>query len=116
MWSGQLDGLINRCCLMTWISIPLAMALAFTAADVDAHTKGPRSQTQRDAFTRLHPCPITGKALGACPGYVVDHIKPLCAGGADRPDNMQWLTRAEAKAKDRVAIKNCRKRGPARPG
>jgi hypothetical protein len=33
-------------------------------------------------------------------GYVVDHIFPLCAGGADRPANMQWQAVAEAKVKD----------------
>jgi hypothetical protein len=33
---------------------------------------------------------------------VVDHITPLKRGGADAPENMQWQTRAEAKAKDRV--------------
>jgi len=31
---------------------------------------------------------------------VVDHVKPLCAGGADRPRNMQWQTLAESKKKD----------------
>jgi hypothetical protein len=24
------------------------------------------------------------------PGYVVDHVIPLCAGGPDTPANMQW--------------------------
>jgi hypothetical protein len=32
---------------------------------------------------------------------VIDHVKPLACGGADTPANMQWQTRAEAKAKDR---------------
>lgn len=40
-------------------------------------------------------------ALGTAPD-VVDHIKPLKRGGADRPWNMQWQTTAEAKAKDRL--------------
>jgi 5-methylcytosine-specific restriction endonuclease McrA len=39
-----------------------------------------------------------GKTAGACPGYVVDHIVPLKRGGADSPENMQWLTVAEARA------------------
>ena len=47
-----------------------------------------------------NPCPATGRTSGACPGYVVDHIKPLKRGGADRPWNMQWQTKAESKAKD----------------
>ncbi len=35
------------------------------------------------------------------PGYVVDHVVPLKRGGADAPSNMQWQTKAEAKAKDK---------------
>jgi len=50
----------------------------------------------------VHPCPSTGSTAGHCPGYVVDHIVPLKRGGADSPENMQWQTAAEAKAKDRV--------------
>jgi hypothetical protein len=33
---------------------------------------------------------------------VVNHIVPLKRGGADGPDNMQWQTAQEAKAKERV--------------
>jgi hypothetical protein len=39
----------------------------------------------------------------------VDHIVPLCAGGADRPRNMQWQTVAEAKAKDKEERAMCRR-------
>ena len=35
------------------------------------------------------------------PGYIIDHIVPLKRGGADTPANMQWQTKADAKAKDR---------------
>lgn len=52
-------------------------------------------------FQRLHPCPSTGKRTGACPGYVRDHVVPLCRGGSDSVSNMQWQTAAEAKAKDK---------------
>jgi len=51
---------------------------------------------------RTHPCPSTGKSHGACRSYVVDHVVPLKRGGPDRPDNMQWQTTAEGKAKDKV--------------
>jgi hypothetical protein len=36
------------------------------------------------------------------PGYVVDNIKPLAAGGTDTPSNMQWQTVEQAKVKDRT--------------
>lgn len=67
-----------------------------------------RSSTQRAAFVRANPCPATGQPRGKCPGWVVDHIVPLCAGGADHPDNMQWQTTADAKTKDRDERKQCR--------
>lgn len=67
-----------------------------------------RSSGARLAFQREHPCPATGKPRGSCPGYVIDHIKPLCAGGADAPSNMQWQTVEEAKAKDREEVRMCR--------
>jgi hypothetical protein len=34
-------------------------------------------------------------------GYVIDHIVPLKKGGCDCPSNMQWQTKADAKAKDK---------------
>jgi hypothetical protein len=33
---------------------------------------------------------------------VIDHKRALKHGGSDSPGNMQWQTREEAKAKDRV--------------
>jgi hypothetical protein len=68
----------------------------------DANGRIKRNPTARRAFQRQHPCPATGRITGACAGYVVDHVVPLKRGGADEPSNMQWLTVAEAKAKDRV--------------
>jgi hypothetical protein len=65
------------------------------------HGKHKRSKAARDAFMRSHPCPSNGKKSGACPGYVVDHIKPLKRGGEDAPSNMQWQTIEQGKAKDR---------------
>jgi len=42
----------------------------------------------------------TGYSYGR-KSYVVDHVQPLARGGADSPSNMQWQTRADAKAKDK---------------
>ena len=49
---------------------------------------------------------LTGYSSGRG-GYVVDHIIPLACGGPDTPENMQWQTIEEAKAKDRVEQKEC---------
>jgi hypothetical protein len=54
-------------------------------------TADERSSAQRASFVRMNPCPSTGRTKGSCPGYHVDHIKPLACGGADHPSNMQWL-------------------------
>lgn len=89
-----------------WMSLGAAIALVWSiglAADPP-----PRSQATRAAFQREHPCPATGASRGACPGYVVDHIIPLCAGGEDRPENMQWQIRADGLEKDRHEHRLCR--------
>jgi hypothetical protein len=71
------------------------------AVQRDSHGELERSEAAKDAFKRSHPCPSTGKSSGACPGYVIDHVKPLKLGGADSPSNMQWQTTADAEAKDK---------------
>lgn len=68
----------------------------------------PRSAQAKAEFKHMQPCPATGKPRGPCPGYVIDHVRPLCAGGADDPLNMQWQTIADAKAKDRLEVAECR--------
>jgi len=74
---------------------------------VDAKTF--RSSSVRAEFQRQQPCPETGATKGKCPGYVVDHVIPLCAGGPDSPANMQWQTVQDAKAKDKLEWEQCRK-------
>jgi hypothetical protein len=88
-------------------ALALALAALLTSAASYAANKD-RDPHQRAAFVKQHPCPATGKTRGACPGYVVDHIKPLCASGADHPRNMQWQTVADAKKKDRLERRQCR--------
>lgn len=76
----------------------------YATADVPRDSQGRirRSKAARSAFEYEHPCPSTGRAHGACPGYVVDHVVALKRGGPDEPSNMQWQTTQDAKAKDRV--------------
>ena len=62
----------------------------------DARGRIERSHVAVEEFERTHPCP------GNRSDYIVDHIVPLKRGGSDTPDNMQWQTKEEAKAKDAV--------------
>ena len=54
-----------------------------------------RSQAAKNDFKKQSGYP-NGRS-----GYVIDHIKPLKEGGCDCPENMQWQTIAEGKAKDK---------------
>ncbi len=89
-------------------AVLLAVSIAGCAAEPEAPAKGQRSRAVRQAFQQQQPCPATGKRSGACPGWVVDHIKPLACGGADAVENMQWQTVEDAKAKDRWERIGCR--------
>jgi hypothetical protein len=66
-----------------------------------------RSQAAVREFRQAVPCPVTGKARGKCPGWQVDHVIPLCAGGPDTPSNMQWLTVEVHKVKTRGDVRYC---------
>lgn len=68
-----------------------------------------RSEEQKKVFKAHNACPsLHSYTLGSCPGYVVDHIWPLCAGGCDNPENMQWQTVKQSRAKDRLERILCR--------
>lgn len=90
-----------------FIAFAAALCVASTAPAAGAIE---RSRTAVAEFKRQQPCPSTGRSRGPCPGWIVDHITPLCAGGVDRPENMQWQTVAEAKIKDRQERIQCRRR------
>jgi len=87
--------------LMTaFVAIPSAFAVSHKSTYAqgvkrDSHGHIARSESAKKQFEKQ-----TGYHNGR-PGYVVDHIVPLKRGGADAPYNMQWQTKAEAKAKDR---------------
>jgi len=65
-----------------------------------------RTQRARSEFQRVKPCPSTGKASGACPGYSIAYKKSLKSGGANTAGNMEWKPTQVAKtAKSSTAPK-----------
>lgn len=74
-------------------------------ASTSADAKIYRSHAAKLAF-----CKSTGFAGCHRPGYIVDHVNPLACGGPDAPSNMQWQTKADAKAKDKWERKGCQTR------
>jgi hypothetical protein len=77
-------------------------ALNLICASADARSKSAKHQ-----FQKVNPCPSSGAHAGRCPGYVIDHMIPLCAGGADHHSNMQWQTVYEARLKDQEEARQC---------
>ncbi len=69
---------------------------------------GQRSAAEIRAFKAENPCPSTGLRYGSCPGWQIDHVESLCAGGADRRENFQWLTIQEHRWKTRTDVRVCR--------
>jgi hypothetical protein len=74
-----------------------------TKASVPRDAKGriARSESAKRDFMKTSGYP-NGRL-----GYVVDHIRPLACEGSDSPSNMQWQTKAAAKAKDHVERRGC---------
>lgn len=58
-----------------------------------------RSSSVLAAYRRLHPCPVTGRSTGPCPGWAINHVIPLEKGGCDAVINLQWIP---------VQVKSCR--------
>ena len=80
----------------------LSVACAARTIPRDSHGRIKRSHAARVEFMRQHPCPSSGLDHGRCPGWIVDHVKPLECGGPDTPENMQWQTVCDAHIKDRT--------------
>jgi hypothetical protein len=91
--------------MKAWAVLCLAIACCL-APPTDA--KQHRSRAAVAHFKAEHPCPANGAHRGPCPGYIVDHVRPLCVGGPDTPANMAWQTAADARRKDVLERRECR--------
>ena len=85
----------------------MLLAVALSALPFASEAGQHRSTAVKREFKASNPCPANGKRSGKCPGYVIDHVRPLACGGVDGPNNMQWQTTAEGKAKDKWERKWC---------
>lgn len=68
----------------------------------------PRSPAVKAEFRKANPCPATGRVRGACPGWQIDHMHPICLGGVDHPANLNWIMVEDHKRKTRQDLKACR--------
>lgn len=87
----------------------ILLAALMVALPLVATARIERSAAEVLAFKRHNPCPVTGLARGACPGWAVDHVRPLCLGGPDTRENMQWITNEDHRFKTMVDVRECRK-------
>jgi hypothetical protein len=76
----------------------LALLVAGSATGVDVTV---RSYKARTDFVKLQACPATALNKLPCPGFYIDHKRPLDCGGADTPANMQWLNEAAWRSKSK---------------
>jgi len=95
-------------------ALTACLGAAFLMLAMPAEAAPQPSRAAMAEFKRMNPCPATGEAKGACPGYVVAHVQPLCADGEDAVGNMQWQTMAESRVHGRWARQYCQfRRGTA---
>ncbi len=65
--------------------------------------------SQRAAFRQANPCPSNGETSGACPGFVIDYIRPRSCGGSDTAENLHWRSVEMAKLQDKAERRDCDK-------
>lgn len=80
----------------------IALWLAFSSV-ADA-----RDSSQVRKFRKTHICPSTENYSGPCVGFVVNHRRPLCLGGADLPENMEWQEYKESLKTDVLEREACK--------
>lgn len=84
------------------VALLLVLPLSVLAQPIE------RSRAAVHTFRGVHACPATGLHRGACPGWQVDHVQPLCSGGPDTRANMQWLSVDDHRLKTRQDLRVCR--------
>lgn len=85
------------------LSAATCLALLISSSVLGAE----RSQSVRAEFVRKNVCPSTGKNYGRCPGWQVDHMESLCAGGKDEVSNLQWLSIEQHRLKTKIDVLRC---------
>lgn len=98
--------LLRRAALVINAELIVALLIVLVMSSAQATE---RNTTIARQFRKANPCPATGKIQVSCPGYVVDHIVPLCAGGPDTVDNMMWQSRSASYRKDVLERAICRR-------
>lgn len=110
MWPKLVSARSDRCApsretiKLNWLII-ISCALLIACSQPTKQTRHP---SVRAEFLREHPALSMVNDVGPCPGYVVDHIKPLCVGDDDSVDNMQWQTSGGSYLKDNSERAMCR--------
>lgn len=89
---------------MRWL---MYLGLVLAATD---NTQGATCSVHRSSKETLRFKRLTGYPKSR-PGYVVDHIVPLCACGADSVVNMQWQQADSSYVKDNWEREMCRALG-----
>lgn len=83
------------------------IAAMFICSATEARISRDRAEVR--AFRSEHLCPATQAKRGPCPGWQVDHVVALCAGGPDKRENMQWISSEDHRFKTYVDVRECRK-------
>jgi hypothetical protein len=87
---------------MKLFSVVLVLYLSALSVGAQQTASGIRHSSVVRAFMKQ-----SGYPKGR-PGFVVDHRIPLCAGGLDTIQNMQWQERRESYSKDKYERALCR--------
>lgn len=82
--------------------------IAYFALSTDASAEYARSKKVLREFVKQQACPATGLHRLPCKGWQIDHIIPLKCLGLDDPENLQWLTIEDHKAKTKREARECR--------